>query len=206
MKFADINKQFTDIVEAYLQEGYVFNTSSFGNSITMGDICKVDLTDGREIVRIRLTESWDKLETGRGNYYLTSVTLTVGVETPSVKPNTKKADPFFPTKAMDIVYMDRVFAIPDSGSDGDWYGSMAEAMDACDVRRKRRSANYVSECINFGSDAKRIVLPYVKRQKYCTSVRASEIESVRKHFGEDVHGHQYGFYTVSVRGRAYHLK
>ena len=206
MKFAEINKQFTDIVEAYLQDGYVFNTSSFGRCITMGDICKVDLTDGKEIVRIRLTESRDKLETARGNYYLTSLTITVGVETPSVKPNTAKSDPLFPTKAMDIVYLNRVFAIPDSGSDGDWYGSMSEAFDAIDIRRKRRSASAVPERINFGDDAKRIVLPYVRRQKGCASARASEIYSVSKKFCEDVHGRQYGFYTVMVRNRAYHLK
>lgn len=41
MKYADINKRFSEIVTEYLNKGYTFNTATMGGS--QGEVAKVDL-------------------------------------------------------------------------------------------------------------------------------------------------------------------
>lgn len=50
MKYADINKRYTEIVTEYVSKGYAINTISMGGS--QGETAKVDLTDGTEIIRV----------------------------------------------------------------------------------------------------------------------------------------------------------
>lgn len=50
MKYIDINKRFTEIVSEYIAAGYTLNTASMNGS--EGEISKVDLTDGKEILRV----------------------------------------------------------------------------------------------------------------------------------------------------------
>ena len=61
MTYADINKMFTAEVSKYLALGYHFNTSTMNAS--EGELGKVDLTDGKEVVRVLLrtfSKDWDK--------------------------------------------------------------------------------------------------------------------------------------------------
>lgn len=50
MKFVDINKRYTDLIANYITAGYHFNTVTMSGS--QGEIARVDLTDGNEIVTI----------------------------------------------------------------------------------------------------------------------------------------------------------
>ena len=61
MKYSDINKMFTTEVNKYLARGYRFNTASMNGS--QGELAKVDLTNGTEIIRIvarTFSKEWDK--------------------------------------------------------------------------------------------------------------------------------------------------
>ena len=61
MKYSDINKMFTTEVNKYLAQGYRFNTASMNGS--QGELAKVDLTNGTEIIRIvarTFSKEWDK--------------------------------------------------------------------------------------------------------------------------------------------------
>ena len=49
---SDIDKKFTDIVNNYLSSGYKIYTNTMGDS--QGEIAKIDLTNGKEIVRVLL--------------------------------------------------------------------------------------------------------------------------------------------------------
>ena len=49
MKYAEINKKFTEKVAEYLSMGYSFNTRTMAGRVCSGS--KVDLTDGNEIIR-----------------------------------------------------------------------------------------------------------------------------------------------------------
>lgn len=54
MKYAEINKKFTEAIAGYITEGYTFNTATMGGS--QGERARVDLTNGTEIVTIYLTQ------------------------------------------------------------------------------------------------------------------------------------------------------
>lgn len=48
----EINKIYTEEVKSYLNKGYIFNTSTMAGS--QGEIVRVDLTNGKEVVRVRI--------------------------------------------------------------------------------------------------------------------------------------------------------
>lgn len=58
MKYADINEKFTKTVMEYVKNGYMINTGSMNG--TQGEIAKVDLTNGTDIVRVMLDEGFDE--------------------------------------------------------------------------------------------------------------------------------------------------
>lgn len=50
MKYADINKRYTEIVSEYMAAGYTLNSSTMSGS--QGEIASIDLTDGKAIIRV----------------------------------------------------------------------------------------------------------------------------------------------------------
>lgn len=79
MKFIDINKRYTELVAEYIGEGYSINAASMGGS--QGEISKVDLTDGKRILRVLVQtfSDWRKK--------LEGVEIIVGFSTDNVFPN-----------------------------------------------------------------------------------------------------------------------
>ena len=77
MKFVEINKRFTEKVMEYLNKGWIINTSSLSGH--QGEIGKVDVTDGKQIIRILLER--------KCGYRVDSIVLTVGRSTEDVIPN-----------------------------------------------------------------------------------------------------------------------
>jgi hypothetical protein len=51
IKPADINAKFSSIVAGYLSKGYVLNSGTMGGS-SAGELCHVDVTDGKEVLRV----------------------------------------------------------------------------------------------------------------------------------------------------------
>lgn len=54
---SDIDKEFTNIVNNYLSAGYKIYTNTMGGS--QGEIAKIDLTNGKEIVRVLLESRYE---------------------------------------------------------------------------------------------------------------------------------------------------
>ena len=52
MKYIDINQKFTAKVAEYIAKGYTINTATMSGS--QGEVAHVDLTDGRQVVRVLL--------------------------------------------------------------------------------------------------------------------------------------------------------
>lgn len=77
MKYADINKKYTEVISEYIAKGYIINTASMRGS--QGEVAKIDLTDGNEIIRIRIESFYE----GRASGYA----IIVGKSTDRVEPN-----------------------------------------------------------------------------------------------------------------------
>ena len=80
MKYAEINKRYTEIVAEYMAKGYTVNTTTMGGS--QGEIAHLDLTDGREIIRILVDSFHEWTDTS-----LDGVEIRVGRAAAEIKPN-----------------------------------------------------------------------------------------------------------------------
>lgn len=136
MKYVDINKRFTEIVSEYIAEGYTLNTASMNGS--EGEISKVDLTDGKEILRI-LVRRFDDCES---LFNLTGVEITVGrvPEEDRVTPHDDSSW-FTPwNNHLEQLRQERFFQVGESQRGGKFYGARQEAEAAWAVRLQRYRA------------------------------------------------------------------
>ena len=76
MKYIDINQKFTAKVAEYIAKGYTINTATMSGS--QGEVAHVDLTDGKQVVRV-LLDSFTEYD----SFYSLSV-LVIVVGTPAV--------------------------------------------------------------------------------------------------------------------------
>lgn len=59
MKYAEINKQYTEAIANYLNQGYVINTST-QNGTYSNEIAHCDLTNGNDLIRVVLMNFYDE--------------------------------------------------------------------------------------------------------------------------------------------------
>ena len=79
MKYVEINKKFTEAVAKYMMKGYHINSNTMGGS--QGEIAKIDLTDGNEVIRILLDKNHEHIQVGEKKYdreSVETVTLIIG--------------------------------------------------------------------------------------------------------------------------------
>ena len=81
MKFIDINRKFTAAVSSYMAQGYYINAASMSGS--QGEIAHIDLTDGKQIVRVLL----DSFTEWEDYNQLEGLKLVVGIAADNVNPN-----------------------------------------------------------------------------------------------------------------------
>lgn len=71
MKFESINLRYTEVIAEWLAKGYTINFATMSGH--QGEISKIDLTDGKEIIRIMLdtacTHEHTEDENGKQRYY-----------------------------------------------------------------------------------------------------------------------------------------
>lgn len=202
MKFAEINRKLTEIVADYISRGYTINTNTM-NCLNPGVLGKVDVTDGKEIVRILLEEfreEADWLDEG-WTPRLYGVRLVVGRATENLKPNRKNIGGIWNSN-LDILSEEKFYRVGDW--DADWYGTAGDAVIREKKHRKRLRDSWDSEYTLFGEDAKRIVLPFLRRQKNCKTATAKNITRVSKRVRFDGPGKSVQ-YIVSCKGRDFML-
>ena len=195
MKFADINRKLTEIVADYISRGYVINTNTM-NCLESGTKGKVDVTDGKEIIRILLEEFREEAEKREDGWAprLYGVRLVVGRATENLKARSRNFDSIW-NHNLDIIYEHKFYRV--GGWDSDWYGSIVDAVVREDKHRKRISDSWESEFVVFGEKAKGIVLPFLRRQKNCKTATVKNITRVSKRCRED----GTVSYIVSSKGR-----
>ena len=130
MKFVEINKRFTEKVMEYLNKGWIINTSSLSGH--QGEIGKVDVTDGKQIIRILLER--------KCGYRVDSIVLTVGRSTEDVIPNKDDNWSTIWNSRLDIISQEIFYQIGER--DSDWYGTLEEKSRVQEVRNTRyRNSN-----------------------------------------------------------------
>jgi hypothetical protein len=188
MKYADINKRFSEIVAEYLSKGYAINTATMCG--TQGEIAKVDLTDGKEIIRVK-TERFHEGLSHSG------VEIMVGRCTDNVKPNEKDKLVSVWNQHLEVLYTERFYNIRYS----DWFVTEEEAEQAQHLHRDRaKLAMSEPDANQFKSDkALEIAKHYIRRKTGVKRIKADCITVSKCGFGRAT-------YMVSYRDKVYILR
>ena len=185
MKFESINKRYTEKVAEYLAQGYVINTATMSGH--QGEISKIDLTNGTEIIRVML-QTVTLRATENGSYYhFDTVVLTVGVAQAENRctPNSSDAWETIWNEKLDILYTETFYEIG-RGRYEKWYGTREEAMAQQDKQNKRYEARRISdrEDITDKPEVRKTVIKAVRRVKGMKSASASEIKMITRRHSE----------------------
>lgn len=140
MTFAEINRKYTEIISAYLANGYIINAGTMGGS--QGEITKVDLTNGQHILRVLIKRGFCTDD----SCWLDTLEIVVGVAEPAVLPNkgSSRYDTVWNDK-LTILREDRFYKVGtvrrglDAGES--FYGTKAEAEAAQRKHFSRYTAN-----------------------------------------------------------------
>lgn len=138
MKYIDINKRFTEIVSEYIATGYMLNTASMNGS--EGEISKVDLTDGKEILRVLITNFHDS----ECRYNLNGVEIVVGrvPEEDRVTPH-DDSNWFNPWNThLEKLRQERFFQVGENRRGGRFFGTQEDAEAAEMIRFQRFRSKY----------------------------------------------------------------
>ena len=209
MKFAEINRRYTEAVAEWLAKGYTINTATMSG--TQGELAKIDLTDGKEIIRVVLGTFGQPCTRIDGKYYsLQGVELIVGSVTDRATPNVPDTWQTVWNEHLDVISREEFFEIGQRyDTHRKWYGTKAEAMAQQDKNRERDEARRTSSRIELPEEAKGVVLSFVRRQPKCKSVKIADITKVTKEYRyrtEDGHFRDYARYTVVASGQTYKMK
>ena len=121
MKYADINKKFTEIVAEYLSKGYTFNTASMNGS--QGETAKVDLTNGSEIIRVLMDTFSDWTEV-----HLEGVEIIVGRCTDEVTPNDSRERGILWNQNLETLSSERFYVVAENRTGERTYGTKEQAV------------------------------------------------------------------------------
>lgn len=165
----EINKIYTEGVKSYLDKSYVFNTSTMAGS--QGEIAKVDLTDNKEVIRIRIER-----------FVMNDVVKIIfeKFDKKFCKDNFEDYG-FIWNDAGKIIKEICFYEISDKRAVSK-YTDDKEFMEQIEEKRiaryRNRPTNSFSKEIKFN---RKIVLGIIKNHKGFKSVKESEIEKVIKH-------------------------
>lgn len=186
MKFYDINKRFTEIVTEYISKGYIFNTATMGGS--QGEIGKVDLTDGTEIIRIMVSDFSDRRADTEG------IEIIIGKSTDNVAPHSNETMQTIWDSRLEVIHSERFYRI--GRWRNDFFSTEEDAKEATELMRQRyrnreiRKPQYIPS-----PKAMEIAKRIVREKMGYKRINADAIKLEKSDRG----------YTVSYRGNSYRL-
>ena len=185
MTYRDINNRFTEIVAEYIAKGYTFNTSSMGGS--QGEIANIDLTNGKEIIRIVLSSFSNWRENLEG------VEIAIGRCTDNVRPHSGQLHETVWNSHLEIVRTEYFYKI--SRYDN-FYGTREEAEAAREVRHARYARREFSRTEYKPSEKAKAIAERIVRNKFgYLRVNPAEVKITKSSDG----------YCVVYRGKVYYL-
>lgn len=135
MKYKEINRKYTEIVQEWMAKGYVINTSTMSGH--QGEIAKIDLTNGIAIIRVSIHSfSNFRLDTS-------GVKILVGRSFNDATPHNQTNYDTIWTDRMENISTESFYKLCASRFAEDWYGTEEEAKAAADKRFKRWEQRHI---------------------------------------------------------------
>lgn len=194
----EIEKIYSDIIADYFNKGYYINMNTMNGS-QLNEIAKIDLTNGKEVLRVMLCGSNTDRD-NEYNYYLDYISIVIGRNTDKLYNN--HGDIIW-NNHLEILSEQRFYEIGDR-NDRRFFGTKEEAIAAKKKHYSRvKGIDYCGGYwVNISNNkAKSIVLPFVKRQYKCKSVTLKDIEAVKKYINRKGEVEYY----VYARGKGYKM-
>lgn len=176
MKYAELNKRFTEVVAEYMAKGYVINTATMDGS--QGEIAKVDLTDGKEILRVRLKSLGYESERLENGYYFygEGIALTVGRNN-KVTPNSHDTWRTLWDNECEVIFEEKWYR---AGRDNRWLVTREEAIEICKKQYDRYERTHTeADRLGYkelGEKASQAVLNFVRRQPRCKTAKLADVK------------------------------
>ena len=189
MKYADINKRFTETVAEYIGKGYTINSASMGGS--QGEKAKVDLTDGSEIIRVMIASFSD------WSNNLEGVEIVVGRCTDAdVVPHNGSGRSTIWNNRLEVLSQERFYKVGEDRRHGTFYGTADEAKAANELRFNRyRARSTGCNTVDITERAMEIAKRIIQREFGVKRIRNTDIRVTKRD----------GSYTIGYKGKAYRL-
>ena len=168
MKFADINKRFTEVVAEYIAKGYVIHTTTMNGS--QGETAKVDLTNGKEVIRVMLDTRIEPSE-----YYYNTFRLTIGRCKDKIKINKNGLHDIIWNGHLEIISMEKFYQIGEY--DSSFFGTIDDVRSQHKKHKERLAAGYAVRYLPFRGVS---MLPMLRQGK--DSVVLSRIDGEPKKY------------------------
>lgn len=201
MKKRDIEAIFTAKVQDYIVKGYTISTTTMSGH--QGEIAKVDVTNGSEIIRILLTSEheWNHEDCRE----IESVVLTVGRAEETYKPSnhSNPFDTMRPTiwnNKLEILEQRTFYQI--SRNDDFFTEDFAEyrAMQEVQMERMRRAdRSWAPKTTELGEAAKQVAIRYIKRKLGKSRVSSKDVKVIKKEWKDETH------YYIAYFSKEYRL-
>lgn len=172
MKMRDIKAVATKVVSTYIGWGYILSETM---RCSQGELLKVDLTNGQEVIRVLINEEheyFDELD----KVHIEVRRYVFGKDIKNEKSTI--------WNGQGEIIAEYVYYKLARFSYGDWYtDNKDEAESALAIKNTRRDIKYSSSKSGVYTDnmRKAIALKFVKKQPRCKSKKVSDIESVKKY-------------------------
>lgn len=186
MKYADICKRYTEIIANYLARGYMINVKTM-RGMQSNEVAKVDVTNGKEYIRV-LMENVHEYNSDRklGEIFISyDITrITVG------RIKNSEAWTIW-NDELDVIFTEDFYRI---GEKDDFFGTKEQREEQAKIHWKRKHTIGVTDYAELPESAKNIVLPFMRRQPKCKSIKVTDIQRVVKDDGR---------YCVYAKGQRY---
>lgn len=178
MKFAEINKRYTEIVAEYMAKGYTINAGTMGGS--QGEIANIDLTDGNEVIRVLINKDRECDE--EWNEFI-FCEIIVGKCTDKVKINSSDTWDTIWNARLEIIACEKFYVIGEDRKTGTEFGTKEEAKMAYKKRVQRYRPHLSDAQIEMTDNALEIGKRIVKRVWGKEKVRTADIRVTKSKYG-----------------------
>lgn len=193
MKYADINKRYTEIISEYMAAGYTLNSSTMTGS--QGETASIDLTDGKEIIRVLVSRFNDWGD----NASFEGVDIIAGRADLSerITPNNDSTWGTIWNDRLQVLRKERFYQVGESRQGSKFYGTQEEAEAAYLLRFQR----YKSKREIKAQAAPTEKMLEVARRVVCEKLGVKRVNNTDVKIAKNSDGK----YVVRYRSKAYQL-
>lgn len=200
MLFKEINQKYTELVAGFMAHGYYINSATMSGSQS-NEIASVDLTDGKEIIRVCMEECDREIEENGRRHYgrIEGVRIFAGKVTDEyIRPNgTGRLGFTIWNDRLEVITEEYFYEVGTANRNGSKaYGTYEEGVAANIKVRERYLSRRDDDTKELTSQkAKEVALKWVKKQP---RKKSTKLEHIQKVYRSNLYGRTS--YHVVVKG------